>query len=287
MATAVHFKDIELAEFREAVLEESRRRPVVVDFWAPWCGPCRILGPILEKLAAEFGGDFFLAKVNTEDSPELAEHFGIRSIPNVKIFKDSQVVDEFIGALSEAEARKFLRRHCPGPADRKFIEGIALRDQGQLEDARRLFEEILKIDASHPGALLELGKLLAGEGDAAGAVALWERVPASSPQADQAEMLKQALQFQVACNEAGGAAACAARAASEPENLEVRYFNGCCLAAMGEFRGALEEFLFVVTRNRNFRDEAARKAMLTVFALAGNRSELAEEYRKRLALVLF
>ena len=287
MATAVHVKDVELAQFRQAVLEESRRRPVVVDFWAPWCGPCRILGPILEKLAAELGGDFLLAKVNTEDNRELAEQFGIRSIPNVKIFRDGEVVDEFIGVIPEAQARALLRRHCPSPADRKFAEGSALLDQGQPEKARLMFEETLQLEPSHAAALLGLGNLLAARGDYMGATALWERIPASSPLADQAETLKQSLQFQVACDDAGGAAACAARAASEPENLDARYFNGCCLAAAGELRAALEEFLFVVARNRNFRDQAARKAMLTIFAQAGGRSELAEEFRKRLALVLF
>ena len=287
MSTAVHVKDVELAQFRQAVLEESRRRPVVVDFWAPWCGPCRILGPILEKLAAELGGDFLLAKVNTEDNRELAERYGIRSIPNVKIFRDGEVVDEFIGVIPEAQARAILRRHCPSRADRKFAEGSALLDQRQPDKARLIFEEALQLEPSHAGALLELGNLLADRGDYMGATALWERIPASSPLADRAEMLKQSLQFQVACDDAGGAAACAARAASEPENLDARYFNGCCLAAAGELRAALEEFLFVVARNRNFRDQAARKAMLTIFAQAGGRSELAEEFRKRLALVLF
>ena len=287
MSTAVHVKDVELAQFRQAVLEESRRRPVVVDFWAPWCGPCRILGPILEKLATEFDGDFLLAKVNTEDNRELAERYGIRSIPNVKIFRDGEVVDEFIGVIPEAQARAILRRHCPSRADRKFAEGSALLDQRQPDKARLIFEEALQLEPSHAGALLELGNLLADRGDYMGATALWERIPASSPLADRAEMLKQSLQFQVACDDAGGAAACAARAASEPENLDARYFNGCCLAAAGELRAALEEFLFVVARNRNFRDQAARKAMLTIFAQAGGRSELAEEFRKRLAVVLF
>jgi putative thioredoxin len=280
-------KDVERDEFQRAVLEESLERPVVVDFWAPWCGPCRILGPILEKLAGEFGGDFLLAKVNTEANPELAEQFGIRSIPNVKIFRDGKVVDEFIGVISESRARAILRRHCPGPADEKFAQGMARLQQGQRERASLLFEETLQLDGSHHRAMLELGKLRAADGDFAGAAELWGRIPDTSPVADQAEALRQAVEFQSACSEAGGAAACAARAASEPEALEARYANGCCLAAAGDFRGALEEFLFVLARNRNFRDQAARKAMLTVFSLAGERSELTEEYRRRLARTLF
>ena len=156
-----------------------------------------------------------------------------------------------------------------------------------FHDARRTFEEGLRADPSHGGALLELGKILAAAGNAAAAASLWDRIPSGSPQREEVESLKSALEFQVICGQNGGLGACAARAAAEPENLEARYAHGCCLAAGGDYRGALEEFLFVVTRNRNFREEAARKAMLTVFALSGGRSDLAEEYRKRLAMVLF
>ena len=287
MATAVHVKDVGLSDFEQLVIDESFRRPVVVDFWAPWCGPCRILGPVLEKLAEEFKGDFLLAKVNTEENPDLAQDFAIRSIPNVKVFKGGEVVDEFLGAISEAEARHFLRRQCPSDADRKYAEGAASVGLGQAEEARRAFEEALRADPSNEGALLELGKILAAAGDAEEAASLWDRIPSDSPRREEAESLKQALEFHVVCGQNGGPGACAARAAAEPENLEARYAHGCCLAAGGDYRGALEEFLFVVTRNRNFREEAARKAMLTVFALAGGRSDLAEEYRKRLAMVLF
>jgi putative thioredoxin len=287
VATAVHVKDVGLADFEQSVIDESFRRPVVVDFWAPWCGPCRILGPVLERLAEEFKGDFLLAKVNTEENPEIAQDFGIRSIPNVKVFKGGEVAGEFLGAISEAEARQFLRRHCPSDADRKYAEGLACLDAGQAQEARRAFEEALRADASHGGALLELGKILAAGGEAQAAASLWDRIPSDSPQREQAESLKQALEFHVVCGQNGGLKACANRAAAEPENLEARYAHGCCLAAGGDYRGALEEFLFVVTRNRNFREEAARKAMLIVFALAGERSPLAEEYRKHLAMVLF
>ena len=136
MATAVHVKDVGIQDFDQSVIDESFRRPVVVDFWAPWCGPCRILGPVLERLAEEFKGDFLLAKVNTEENPEIAQGFGIRSIPNVKVFKGGAVVDEFMGAISEGEARHFLRRHCPSDADRKYAEGLACLDLGQAQERR-------------------------------------------------------------------------------------------------------------------------------------------------------
>ena len=246
-----------------------------------------VLSPVLERLADEFAGDFLLAKVNTEENPELAEHFAIRSIPNVKLFKNGTVVDEFMGAVSESRARSFLRKHCPTAADRSHAHGLALLDQQRPAEAQREFESALELDSSHGGALVELGKLRAAARDMAGAESFWDRVPASSPAWGQAQQLKRSLEFQSICAQSGGPEAAAARAAAEPANLEARYAHACCLVAAGEFRTALEEFLSILTRDKNFQDQAARKAMLTVFGLVGERSDLAEEYRKRLALVLF
>ena len=279
MATALYVKDVGLEDFEETVVAESERRPVVVDFWAPWCAPCRVLGPMLEKLAEEFRGDFLLAKVDTEANPELAQHFDIRSIPNVKVFKNGSVVDELMGVVPEREVRKFLRRHCSSAAERKYVEGMAA--------ARTAFEAALESDSSHSGALVELGKLAAAAGDTDGAKSLWDRVPDDSSSWERAQSLKRSLEFQIVCTEAGGAEESAARVAAEPDNINFRYAHGCCMAGKGDYLAALEDFLFVVARDKGYRDQAARKAMLTIFALVGERSELAEEYRKRLALVLF
>jgi putative thioredoxin len=205
----------------------------------------------------------------------------------VKVFKDGAVVDEFFGALPESEVRAFLRRHCPTAADRKYNEALLQTKQGRSARARSLLEEALQADPSHGGALLELGRMHAAEGNASEALALWDRIPYNSPAKDQAERMKQVLDFQAVCESGGGMQKQAALAASQPDNLEARYAHGCCLALDGDYRGALEEFLFVVGRDRSFKDQAARRAMLTIFGVVGDRSELAEEYRKRLAQVLF
>ena len=156
MATALHVRDVQLSDFQQSVIDESFKRPVAVDFWAPWCGPCRVLSPILERLADQFAGDFLLAKVNTEENPEIAEHFAIRSIPNVKLFKGGTVVDEFMGAVSESRARSFLRKHCPTAADRRYAEGLALLQRKLPAEAQSEFESALELDPAHGGTLLEL-----------------------------------------------------------------------------------------------------------------------------------
>jgi len=122
--------DVPADRFEAAVLEESRRRPVVVDFWAPWCAPCRTLGPVLERLAAEAGGAWLLAKVNVDEAQELAGAFGVQGIPAVKAFRGGEVVDEFVGALPEGQVRAFLEGLAPGPADQAFAEAQAARRRG-------------------------------------------------------------------------------------------------------------------------------------------------------------
>ncbi len=287
MATTTHTKDVAAGDFQASVIEESRKRPVVVDFWAPWCGPCRILGPILERLADEFEGNFLLAKVDTESNTELALRFRIQSIPNVKVFRDGELVDEFFGALPEDEVRAFLRRHCPSAADLKYDAAVTELRDGATGRALALLRETLALDPSHAAALFELGRVLLLNGKADEARAQWDRIPAGSELWEQAQTMKRVLEFEAVCRSGRSPADWAAFASAEPENLEARYGHGCCLAIEGDYRGALEEFLHVVSRDRSFNDQAARKAMLTVFTLAGERSDLSEEFRKRLAQTLF
>lgn len=173
MQAAPNVIDVDAADFEASVLEESKKRPVVVDFWAPWCGPCRFLGPVLEKLAGEFDGDFLLVRFNTDDNPEFADALDIRSIPDVKLFRDGRVVDELLGAAPEHEVRAFLRRHCPSPADTRFAEAMASLQAGNRVEAAAFLKLALEADRSHAPSLLELGKLLAEDGNYIEAVASW------------------------------------------------------------------------------------------------------------------
>ncbi len=277
--------DVGDQDFEREVLERSRAVPVVVDFWAPWCGPCRTLGPVLERLAVEQAGAFVLAKVNVDESPAVSEAFRVQSIPAVKGFRDGTLVAEFVGAQPEAAVRRFLEAVLPTAADRLAREGEAHAAGGDAGAAEARFAAALAADARHPHALLGLARLYAADGRDADAASLLERVSPGTPVAREAERF--AAELRTRDGATGDAATLRARIAAAPTDLDARLRLGRLLAASGRYEEALAELLEVVRRDRRFADEAARKAMLDVFAVLGPHDPLTERYRGELAKALF
>ena len=271
-------------DFEQVVLERSKTTPVVVDFWAPWCGPCRTLGPLLERLAGEAGGAFVLAKVNVDDNPGLATALNVRSIPMVLGFRLGELVSEFVGALPEAGVREFLRRVLPSEAERMAVAAAELAQRGQTVEAEATLRRALELEPRCDRALLDLAGLLADRQDAAAALALLDRV-APGPLRAPADRLAAAIRVR----EAGAAdePALRARLAADPADLETRFHLAQALAARSRYEEALAEYLDLVRRDRSFRDDAARKAILDIFELLGPADALVDRYRSELAKVLF
>lgn len=276
-----HALDVGQADFDRNVIEASRQRPVLVDFWAPWCGPCKVLKPLLEKLAAEYGGKFLLAKINSDDNQALAVRYAVRGIPSVKAFIDGEVVDEFSGALPEGEVRAFLDHLIPGPAEALRSEAAAARAAGDLPGALQLLAEASTLDPTHVGVRLDAVEIMLDLGETAEAERL---IGSVADDADpRAAQLKARLHFTSAAGE--NEAALRARVAADGNDLDARLKLANLLVAAGQYEAGMDELLEIVRRDRSFGDDIGRKTLLAVFELMGG-GELVSRYRRMLASAL-
>jgi putative thioredoxin len=271
-------------DFESQVLERSKEIPVVVDFWAPWCGPCRTLGPLLERLADEYDGAFVLVKVNVDANPQLAAALRVQSIPMVLGFRDGTVVSEFVGALPESAVHEFLRRVLPTEADRLAAEAEQLLAADKQAEAEAACRAALEQDARCSRALVTLATILAGRGEVGAALELLDRVD-PGPVRQSADRLAAELRIRNAGEE--DEAALRAALTATPGDLDTRFRLAQVLAAHSHYPEALEEYLAIIRRDREFQDGAARRAMLDIFDLLGAGDGIVEHYRAELAKVLF
>ncbi len=274
-------------DFEQAVVERSHTVPVVIDFWAPWCGPCRAIGPVLEQLADEQQGKFILAKINVDENPGLAQAFAIRSIPAVKAVCNGALAGEFLGAQPEPAIRNFIEQLLPSEADALAQEAQRLEQAGKAQGAESLYRAALSKDANHPLSLLGLARLLMQRSEDADALTLLGRVPLTSPESTIAQQLTAQIKLKQSGASAGDEQQYRDRLAANPNDHDARFELAQVLAAIGRYEEALTELLEIVKKDRKFRDDGARKAILEIFDVVGPRSELAEHYRSELAKVLF
>jgi len=281
MADSPWVLDVAEADFERDVLDRSATVPVVVDFWAPWCGPCRTLGPVLERLADEHQGAFVLAKVNADETPNVTARYQVQSIPAVKGFRDRAIVAEFVGAQPESVVRDFLVSTLPTDADRLVADAADLT----AGDAEAKLRQALEIDARHPHALLQLARRLSERSAEAEALPLLARVPPGSSLAKDADRLAAVLRTRI--EGSGDEAELRARVKAQPDDLGAQLQLGRALAARGRYEAALRELLEVVRRDPQHADQAARKAMIDIFEVLGPHDMLTQRFQGQLASILF
>lgn len=274
--------DVTDSSFASAVLEASKSRAVVVDFWAPWCGPCRVLGPVIEKVAAEYGGDVALVKLNTDENPRTATQYRIQGIPAVKAFRDGKVVAEFTGAVPESQVRAFFVKLAPSPAEKAAKEAERLAMSGDAAGAERQFRAILAQSPGNADAIVGLAQILVARGDREEAATLVERAPADR----RAKALKHRLFLDDFAARHGNEDLRGA-VNSAPRDPRARYRLGVMLAADAQYEAALDELLESIRIDRSFADGAARKAALAIFDILGLDSPITREYQRRLSGLLF
>jgi putative thioredoxin len=273
-------------DFEQKVIEQSHKTPVVVDFWATWCGPCRALAPLLEQAIEARGGDVLLAKVDTDQEQRLAMYYGIEGLPTVLAFKNGKPVDEFVGMLPEKGIKEFLDRVGPSVADKEAHAGEDL-EKSDPAKAEEIYRKALATDANQEAALLGLSRILIGRDRDGEAAALLEQLGPGSEQGAEVERLNALLWIRREAKEMPSEADLRGRIAANDKDAMARYQLGCRLAVHGKHPEALEMLLSAGERDPKLASTKVKEAMVKVFHLVGVRSPLADDYRARLTSLLY
>ncbi|WP_127476273.1 thioredoxin [Sulfurivermis fontis] len=279
MSNSAHIIEVTAENFA-AVVDRSMQVPVLVDFWAAWCQPCKALLPIVEKLAAEYQGRFLLAKVNIDEQQALANQFGVRSVPTVKLIRDGRIVDEFSGALPESQVRAFLDKHMEQPADKYLAAAEQAWQSGDTVQAEAILRQVMREIPEDRRAQLMLAELLAIGGNTDEASQLLASLPADVALSPQAEALRARLSFTAAATGAPDIDTLQQMLTANPQDSQARYQLAARLVLAGDPEGALEQLLELLRRDRSWGDDAGRKGMLQIFDLLGGQGDLVNRYRR-------
>ncbi len=283
-------KNTTTKDFMRDVIDASREVPVLVDFWAPWCGPCRQLTPILEKAVRAAKGAVRLVKLNIDDHPEIPGQMGVQSIPAVFAFQDGRPVDGFMGALPESRVAAFIARLigdtvADAAADIEAAE--AALASGDLNSAAQLFGEVLQQDRENVQAIAGLAKCYIKTGDLARAEQTLALVPPAKAEAAPVASARAALELARKAGETGDVDSLRAKLAAEPKDAQTRFDLALALNAKGDRDGALDELLALVAKNRSWNDDAARKQLVQLFDAWGPADPATVSGRQKLSSLLF
>ncbi len=267
----------ELSDFTTDVIERSQTTPVLVDFWAPWCGPCKMLGPVLEKLAGAAAGRWTLVKINTDEHPELAAQFGIRGIPSVKLFDHGEVTAEFTGALPEPQVRRWLDEHLPTPKREAMATARELVRAGRATEAAELLQPLAEAnpDDNELAALTARALVFSSPHEA---VALIAELPPANPWEDTVNMVRELARLFAVADQPP------AEVAASP--LRDRYLAGIRALRAQQYAGALRELTAVLHDKPGFDGGHAKTATLAIFKHLGMRHRLTEEYYRAYSMAV-
>ena len=285
MASSPHVIEVDSDDFQSSVIDRSTDVPIVVDFWAPWCGPCRTLGPTLEALADQASGAWILAKVNVDDNQGLAQTYNVRGIAAVKAFVDGDVVDEFTGAKPRNEVELWLENFLPSEADENVIDAQTAEAEGDWDRAASAYRTALEEDANHTTALVGLSRVEFRRGNRDEAAELLGRVVPGAEGQDTAEFQK--AWFQVEAADLPDVDELELRVEDDSSDLTARWELAVKLAADERYDDALEHLLQIVIRDREFREDVGRETMVRILHILGSDSDRTRESQTKLGPALY
>jgi len=275
--TSDYIKVVTEADFEYEVIAYSNQVPVIVDFWAEWCKPCKTLTPLLEKLAEDAQGSYRLAKLNVDDNPNLALRYNVRSIPNVKAFRDGQVVSEFLGLQPEPRVRDFIRNLAPSQIDLLLEKGQSQLESLSWQEAAVSFRQFLIKSPNHPAGMLGLLKSYLMLGDYLDAKSIIDGFPPSS-EYSRMELLRPLFDSLITEDIAPG---------SSDESLDATYHNALRLIKRSNLAAAMDGLIDILRQDKHYHNDGVRKVLLGLFELLGDNHSLTISYRRELAMVLF
>lgn len=283
--------DVTTPTFMQDVIEASKTQPVIVDFWAPWCGPCKQLGPVIEGAVKAARGAVKLAKMNIDEHPEVAGQMGVQSIPAVVAFKDGQPVDGFMGAQPESQVKAFIEKlggEAPAnPADAYLDQGDALLEQGDFAQAIQMYGAVMQAEPDNLRALCGLGQCFVGAGDLERARQVLESVPEDKADDQGVLAMKAALELAEQAESVGELAPLLAQVEANPDDHQARFDLALGLSAKGDKEAAVDHLIEIVRRDREWNEDGARKQLLTFFEAWGFKDAASAYGRRKLSAVLF
>ena len=286
MSDSPFIHNVGIEDFQNLVLENSMKQPVLVDFWADWCAPCKQIMPILAKLVEEYGGKFHLAKINADEQQELAGHLGVRSLPTMKLIVNGQIAGEKVGAVPEAEIRAMLDTHIVSESDQMMQAAMVAYQQGQTDQALEIMNQALAKDPENGALKVEIAKLVHAQGDSQSATALLDSLSEEDAKLDAAIQLKTEIEMAETLAGLPDIAEIESRLQKDPKDLEALLARSQHQSAQGDYESAMQSLLTIMQTDRSFEDDAGRLGLLKLFDLLGGEHPLVQQYRRKLFTLL-
>jgi putative thioredoxin len=279
--------DVSAENFQQLVIEQSHQRPVVADFWAAWCQPCQMLMPLLQTLVESYDGKFFLAKINSDEQQELASQYGVRSLPTVKIFRHGEIVDEFMGVQPESAIRDIIDRYIEKPSDDLRAQALQALEQGDTASAERLMSQAMEQDPENDTLKIDMAAITLAAGDVERTHKLLELIPVNLVDDERVKILRAQAGFASIIKQAPAPAELARRIQEDADDLDARYQLSAFMVLSGDYQQALDQLLEIMRRNRKYQDDLGRRSILAIFDILGNEGDLVNQYRRKMAALLY